>query len=123
MDAFDHWRIWADKSLDDPQTIPAWLHTAVLSLPPEERQDRAKVNAAAKEAKARDETSTEGWQPASEEDHFMTCPTCGQRFDCATSARRLSTNMANPLRRSRRSTDDEVFHTHEEQWLTGSLAY
>jgi hypothetical protein len=31
--------------------------------------------------------------------------------------------MANPLRRSRRSTDDEVFYTHEEQWLTGSLAY
>jgi hypothetical protein len=56
VDAFDHWRIWAHKPVDDPLTIPAWLHTAVLSLPPEERQDRAKVNAAAKEAKARDET-------------------------------------------------------------------
>lgn len=55
MDAFDRWRIWAEKSLDDPLTIPAWLHTAVLSLPPKERQDRAKVNAAAKEAERRDE--------------------------------------------------------------------
>lgn len=24
----------------------------------------------------------EGWQPHSEEEHFMTCPTCGDRFDC-----------------------------------------
>jgi hypothetical protein len=31
--------------------------------------------------------------------------------------------MANPLRRSRRSTNDEIFHTHEQKWLTGSLAY
>ncbi|MGX4803186.1 hypothetical protein [Bradyrhizobium guangdongense] len=25
---------------------------------------------------------TEGWTPASEEDHFMICPTCGERIDC-----------------------------------------
>lgn len=25
---------------------------------------------------------TEGWQPRSEEEHFMICPTCGERFDC-----------------------------------------
>lgn len=24
----------------------------------------------------------EGWEPRSEEEHFMTCPTCGERFAC-----------------------------------------
>ncbi|EIG62079.1 MULTISPECIES: hypothetical protein [unclassified Bradyrhizobium] len=52
MDAFDRWWIWAEKSLDDPQTIPVWLHEAVLQLSPDERRDRSKVNAAAKEAEA-----------------------------------------------------------------------
>lgn len=24
----------------------------------------------------------EGWQAQSEDEHFMICPTCGERFDC-----------------------------------------
>lgn len=55
MDAFDRWWIWVAKSLDDPLTIPDRLHAAVLGLSPEDRQDRAKVNRAAREAEARDE--------------------------------------------------------------------
>lgn len=55
MDAFDRWWMWAEKPLDDPMTIPDWLHRAVLDLSREERHDRAKVNAVAKEAEARDE--------------------------------------------------------------------
>ena len=38
---------WAEKPLDSLLTIPAELHDAVMSLPPEDRLDRAKVNEAA----------------------------------------------------------------------------
>ncbi|MBW7970035.1 hypothetical protein [Bradyrhizobium sp. BR 10289] len=55
MDAFDQWWAWAQKPRDSSMTIPSWLHEAVIMLAPEERRDRAKVNAAAKEAEARDE--------------------------------------------------------------------
>jgi hypothetical protein len=47
MDAFDRFWEWAEKPLDSPLTIPAELHRAVMELPPENRQDRAKVNEAA----------------------------------------------------------------------------
>jgi hypothetical protein len=46
MDAFDRWWQWAQKSLDSPLTIPAEIHHAVTSLPPQDRCDRDKVNEA-----------------------------------------------------------------------------
>ena len=48
MDAFDRYWQWADKPLDSGLTIPSDIHHAVMSLPPEERRDRAKVNEAVK---------------------------------------------------------------------------
>jgi hypothetical protein len=48
MDAFDRYWQWAKKPLDSELTIPADIHHAVMSLPPEERRDRAKLNEAVK---------------------------------------------------------------------------
>src|SRR5207248_6504200 len=45
-DAFDLWWQWAEKPLDSMLTIDAAIHDAVMALPPDERRDRAKVNAA-----------------------------------------------------------------------------
>jgi hypothetical protein len=45
-DAFDLWWQWAEKPLDNPLTISAAIHEAVMALPPDERRDRDKVNAA-----------------------------------------------------------------------------
>jgi hypothetical protein len=47
MDAYDRFWQWAEKTPENLLTIPAELHHAVMMLPPEDRQDRAKVNAAA----------------------------------------------------------------------------
>jgi hypothetical protein len=41
--AFDLWWEWAEKSLDSPLTIDAYIHDAVMALPPDERRDREKV--------------------------------------------------------------------------------
>jgi hypothetical protein len=48
-DAFDLWWEWADKPLDNKPTIDAAVYDAVMALPPDERRDRAKVNAAVRE--------------------------------------------------------------------------
>jgi hypothetical protein len=48
-DAFDPWWEWAEKPLDSPLTIDAEIHEAVMALPPDERRDRAKVNAAVRD--------------------------------------------------------------------------
>ena len=45
-DAFDLWCEWAEKPLDSMLTIDAAIHDAVMALPPDERRDRAKINAA-----------------------------------------------------------------------------
>jgi hypothetical protein len=47
MDAYDRFWQWAEKPQESLLTIPAELHHAVMMLPPAERRDRAKVNAAA----------------------------------------------------------------------------
>lgn len=48
MNAFDTFWRWANKPLDDHETlIDAELHYAVLSLPREDCHDRRKVNEAA----------------------------------------------------------------------------
>ena len=46
MDAYDRFWQWAEKPPESFLTIPAELHYAVMTLPPEDRPDRAKVNAA-----------------------------------------------------------------------------
>ena len=46
MDDFDRFWQWANKPLDSGLTIPAAIHHAITSLPPEARRDRAKVNEA-----------------------------------------------------------------------------
>ncbi|MBR1279607.1 hypothetical protein [Bradyrhizobium sp. AUGA SZCCT0283] len=46
MDTFDRYWQWANKPLDSGLTIPANIHHAVTSLPPEARRDRAKINEA-----------------------------------------------------------------------------
>jgi hypothetical protein len=46
MDNFDRFWQWANTPLDSGLTIPADIHHAVTSLPPEARRDRAKVNEA-----------------------------------------------------------------------------
>lgn len=51
MDAFDRFWQWADKPLENPLTIPAELHRAVMELAPDDRRDREKVNDAAAHAK------------------------------------------------------------------------
>jgi hypothetical protein len=43
-DAFDRWWEWVEKPADSPLTIPAYLHDAVMQLPPEDRLNRVKVN-------------------------------------------------------------------------------
>ena len=50
MDAYDRFWQWAEKPQESFLTIPAELHHAVMTLPPEDRRDRAKVNAAAARA-------------------------------------------------------------------------
>ena len=45
-DAFDLWWEWADKPVDNKPTIDAAIYDAVMALSPDERRDRAKVNAA-----------------------------------------------------------------------------
>jgi hypothetical protein len=50
MDAFDRFWQWAEKPLDSPLTIPAEIHHAVMSMPPEARHDRARVNEAVRQA-------------------------------------------------------------------------
>jgi hypothetical protein len=47
MDAYDRFWQRAEKPLESHLTIPAELHRAVMMLPPEDRRDRAKVNAVA----------------------------------------------------------------------------
>ncbi|MDE5454062.1 hypothetical protein GWE18_14555 [Bradyrhizobium sp. CSA112] len=46
MDEFDRFWEWANKPLDSGLTIPADIHHTVMSLPPEARRDRDKVNEA-----------------------------------------------------------------------------
>jgi hypothetical protein len=46
MDAFDQWWDWANKPFSDLATIPAEILEPVLALPPDDRDDRAKVNEA-----------------------------------------------------------------------------
>jgi hypothetical protein len=46
MDAFDRFWQWANKPPESTLTIPADIHHAITSLPPEARRDRAKVNEA-----------------------------------------------------------------------------
>jgi hypothetical protein len=46
MDAFDRYWQWANKPHESTLSIPADIHHAVTSLPPEARRDRAKVNEA-----------------------------------------------------------------------------
>jgi hypothetical protein len=53
MDAFDRFWLWAEKPLDSPLTIPAEIHHAVTSMPPEARHDRARVNEAVRQAMER----------------------------------------------------------------------
>jgi hypothetical protein len=48
-DAFDLWWEWADKPVDNKPTIDAAIYDAVMALPPDERRDREKVNAAVRE--------------------------------------------------------------------------
>lgn len=50
MDAYDRFRQWAEKPPESLLTISGALHHAVMSLSPEDRKDRAKVNAAAASA-------------------------------------------------------------------------
>jgi hypothetical protein len=45
-DAFDRWWEWVEKAADNPLTIPAYLHDAVMQLPAEQRLSRAMVNEA-----------------------------------------------------------------------------
>ena len=52
MDAYDRFWQWAQKPRESLLTIPAELHHAAMTLPPEDRQDRAKVNAAVARAAA-----------------------------------------------------------------------
>ena len=47
MDAYDRFWQWAEKPRESLLTIPAELHHAVMTLSPEDRRDRVKVNAAA----------------------------------------------------------------------------
>jgi hypothetical protein len=42
----DRWWEWVEKPADSPLTIPAYLHDAVMQLPPEHRLNRTMVNEA-----------------------------------------------------------------------------
>lgn len=46
MDAYDCFWQWAEKPPESLLNILAELHHAVMTLPPEDRRNRAKVNAA-----------------------------------------------------------------------------
>ena len=48
-DAFDLWWEWAEKPFENKPTIDAAVYDAVMALPPDERRDRAKVNAAVRD--------------------------------------------------------------------------
>jgi hypothetical protein len=52
IDAFDLWWGWAVKPVDSSLTIPSEIHDAVLTLLPEERLDREKVNEAVRQGLA-----------------------------------------------------------------------
>jgi hypothetical protein len=52
-------------ALDSPLIIPADIHDAVMALPPDERRDRAKVNAA-----VRDGLKLGPLRPAGSEDRY-----------------------------------------------------
>jgi hypothetical protein len=54
MDAFDRFWQWADKPFDSGLTIIAELHSAVMELAPQDRRDRAEVNAAFGAARGRE---------------------------------------------------------------------
>jgi hypothetical protein len=56
---------WAEKPLDSPLTISAEIHKAVMALPPEERRDRDKVNAA-----VRDRLALGPLRPAGKADQY-----------------------------------------------------
>jgi hypothetical protein len=45
-DAFDLWREWATTPADSMREIDADIYNPVMSLSPEDRRDRAKVNEA-----------------------------------------------------------------------------
>jgi hypothetical protein len=45
-DAFDLWWEWAEKPVDSMLMIDAAIYDAVMALPPDDRRDREKVNAA-----------------------------------------------------------------------------
>jgi hypothetical protein len=64
-DAFDLWWEWADKPVDNKPTIDAAVYDAVMALPPDERRDRAKVNAA-----VRDDLRLGPLRPAGSEDQY-----------------------------------------------------
>ena len=50
QDAFDTWWQWATKPVESYLKIDAAIHEAVMALPPDERRDRARVNAAVRSA-------------------------------------------------------------------------
>jgi hypothetical protein len=52
IDAFDLWWGWAVKPVVSSLTIPSEIHDAVLTLLPEERLDREKVNEAVRQGLA-----------------------------------------------------------------------
>ena len=64
-DAFDLWWEWADKPVDNKPTIDAAVYDGVMALPPDERRDRAKVNAA-----VRDGLRLGPLRPAGSEDQY-----------------------------------------------------
>jgi hypothetical protein len=63
MDAFDRFWRWAEKPLDSSLTIPAGIHHAVMSLPPTERRDRAKVNEAVRKLMETSDKNTTQHRP------------------------------------------------------------
>jgi hypothetical protein len=46
MDDFDRFWQWATKPPESTLTLPADIHHAITSLPPDARRDRARVNEA-----------------------------------------------------------------------------
>src|SRR6266478_4202747 len=48
-DAFDLWWEWVDEPVDSMLMIDADIHEAVTALPPDQRRDREKVNAAVRD--------------------------------------------------------------------------
>ena len=64
-DAFDQWCEWTTEAFDSPRIILAEIHNAVMALPPDERKDRDKVNAA-----VRDGLELSDLRPAGSADEF-----------------------------------------------------